>query len=101
MKIIIATITGLFVLIGGVWGSVQIADTRYEMQIVHKPEHVLITQSLDSYAYTALKTEIREIRNEIWKLNGSDANRRRQLDLDLQDAIDRLCRQFPMDRECQ
>lgn len=97
---IIATVAGAFALIGTVWGSVTIADARYELKEVHEPEHVLIQASFDQMSYTAMKGEIREIRELLFRLNGSDQARKQQLEWDLQDAIDRLCKSFPEDREC-
>jgi len=101
LKATIATIAGIFALIGTVWGSVTVFDDRYEMKEVHAPVHVSIQAEFSSMSYTALKAEIRAIRDAIWKLNGSDADRKRQLELDLKDAVDRLCLTFPTDRECK
>ena len=90
-----------FALVATVWGGVQVADSRYEMQEVHEPVHVSIQSEFSSMSYTALKKEIREIRELLWRLNGTDPERKRQLEYDLQDAIDRLCIAFPEDRECK
>jgi hypothetical protein len=98
-KAIIATIVGIFGLIATVWGSVTVLDARYEQKIVHESEHAVIQSSFDNFSYTILKREIREIREEI--LHADDPQHTAELRLALQDAIDRLCRQFPHDRECR
>ena len=89
----------LFGLFASVWGGVTIMDARYEQQAVHGVEHEVIQASFDNFSYTILKEAIREIREEINQ--AIDPGRIAQLRLDLQDAIDRLCRQFPEDRECR
>jgi len=96
---IIKTMSGLLAVVALVWAGLAGMDGRYELKEVHEPVHIQITQGMNSYAYTALKKEIREIRDQI--RTTSDNDWRRQLQNDLQDALDRLCMQFPSDRECQ
>lgn len=93
---LVLIVIGIF---GAVWGSVEVADSRYELQAVHEIEHTVIQTSMDTLSYTALKREIREIRTLI----SQEQNPQRivNLKLDLSDAIDRLCREFPADRECK
>ncbi len=54
---------------------------------------------VEEISYTLLKGEIRELRKDISR--ESDTALREYLMLDLQDAIDRLCRIAPKDRECK
>jgi hypothetical protein len=86
-------------LIATVYGGTQAMDARYEVKQVHEPEHAIIVAGMDNFSYTILKREIREIRELIYT-EGNEA-RLVQLQLELQDAIDRLCKQFPEDRECK
>jgi ribosomal protein S15P/S13E len=74
----------LLVLTGGSFGVVQFADQRYAP-----------AAALDDVQWSSLKGEIRAIRRHL-EDNPSD---RRAMD-DLEDAIDRLCKAFPKDREC-
>jgi hypothetical protein len=97
VKIIVGLMAGILGLFGTVWGSVTVLDGRYEQKIVHTPVHMQITQGMNSYAYTALKKEIREIRTQLLNATGAW---KQQLEYDLIDALDRLCLQFPNDREC-
>ena len=83
--------------VGVIWGGLIAMDNRYEVKETHEVEHVVITTGLDNFSYTVLKKEIREIRDSLYN---APPDRKQQLELDLQDAIDRLCRQFPDDREC-
>jgi hypothetical protein len=102
MAELIKTVVIMFGLVASVWAGVVTLDNRYEVQEVHDPVHAEITASMDSYAYTALKREIREIREAIWNIKEPvDLRRIQQLEWDLQDAIDRLCISFPNDRECK
>jgi hypothetical protein len=74
---------------GGTWaggiGAVSWLDARYAP-----------VAAVADVQWTALKNEIRELRKAI-----DDDPDNRRLKEDLQDAIDRLCRAFPDDRECK
>ena len=98
IKATVLTIAALFGVVATVWGSVTTLDYRYEQRIVHAPLHMQIQEGMNSYAQTALKDTIRDIRNDM--RNTNDPAWLQQLRDDLEDAIDRLCTQFPEDREC-
>jgi hypothetical protein len=93
------TITGVGAAFVVLWGGVQVADTRYEQKAVHETEHSIIQTGMDNFSLTILKKEIRELREII--AHEDDPAHAARLQLDLQDAIDRLCRFFPEDRECR
>lgn len=85
--------------VGSIYGGVMGLDMRYEQKEVHEPEHVLISTGMETFAYSIMKKEIREIRELLYR--ETDPARKAYLILELNDAIDRLCIQFPKDRECK
>lgn len=91
-----SALAGLFAL---TWGGSAALDRKYETKEAHGVVHETLQSGIDSMAHSSLKREIREIRDALFSTN--DAERKRQLELDLKDAIDRLCMKFPQDRECR
>lgn len=81
------------------FGSVTTMDARYEMTAVHGPQHTILAGTLSDLSWNAYKQTIRDIRKEL--VNEANFARRQRLELELQDAIDRLCLSFPDDRECR
>jgi hypothetical protein len=77
---------GLIALTGGSFGVVQFADSRYAP-----------LAAVEDLAYSQLKKDIRELRDRIEAAQGQE---KRNLEADLAELIDRLCRNYPEDREC-
>lgn len=94
-KIVVAVGAAMSVLFGGMTAL----DSRYEQRTVHQPEHEIIQAGMDDMSYAVLKKEIREIRAALEVANSAEYIR--ALREDLQNAIDRLCRIAPDDRECK
>ena len=99
VKIILWAAGALLGLVASVWGSVTVLDNRYEVKQVHEVEHSAIQTGMDTFSYAILKKEIREIRELLRDAQHPEDTAR--LELDLADAIDALCIQFPEDRECK
>jgi hypothetical protein len=83
-SIILAAAGSLAVLTGSAFGVVQVADSRYAPM-----------QAFADVQWTALKEAIREVRKDL-----EESPNDRDLQYQLDDLIDRLCRSFPSDREC-
>lgn len=95
---LLKSVTATAAAVGVVWGGVTVLDARYEMKEVHEPEHEAIQTSFDGMTVSSIKREIREIREQL--RNATDPDYRAYLQAELADAIDRLCRISPADREC-
>lgn len=99
LSILAKSVVGVGAAIATIWGGMVTLDSRYEIKESHTVEHRVIQTGMDNFSYTILKKEIREIREEIQ--HAVDVAHLERLQMDLEDAIDRLCLQFPQDRECR
>lgn len=99
IKIVLYAVGSILGLVATVYGSVTVLDGRYEVKQVHVVEHKAIQTGMDTFSYAILKKEIREIRTLL--RTAESLQERERLEMDLQDAIDALCMQFPDDRECR
>ena len=76
----------------GAWvGGIQVRD--------YLDERYAPMQVVDDLAWTTMKGEIRRLRQLIE--DAESATVREQLEEDLQDTIDRFCKNYPEDRECR
>lgn len=100
LNVLVKSITSVAAAVAVMWAGVTTLDTRYEMKQVHQKDHIIINTGMDNFSYTILKREIREIREMMVEF-AENPEVYARLALDLQDAVDRLCNQFPEDRECQ
>ena len=85
----LVTVGGGGITWGGSFGAIQWLDDRYAPMA-----------AVEDVQWTALKKEIRELRQDI-EAAKDNAELKARLEQDLQDTIDRLCKAFPDDRECQ
>jgi hypothetical protein len=88
---IAAAIIGTPLSLGSAFGTVKWLDDRYAP-----------LAAVEDVQWTALKGEIRTIREKIAEAEANENEQlKAQLELDLQDTIDRLCKAFPDDRICK
>lgn len=91
-KVVMVALLGLSGSVSGAWmGGIKVvewADTRYAPM-----------DAVEDLAWSALKREIRDIRERISQAQSEAV--RQSLQADLEDTIDRLCKNYPEDRECQ
>ena len=88
---IAAALIGTPLSLGSAFGTVKWLDDRYAP-----------LAAVEDVQWTALKGEIRTIREKIAEAEASGNEQlKAQLELDLQDTIDRLCKAFADDRECK
>ncbi len=83
----IAGIGGSGATLGSGIGAVTWLDDRYAPLAV-----------VEDLAWSSLKGDIRDIRGQIAAAENEQL--KALLELDLQDTIDRLCKNYPDDREC-
>ena len=87
MKLALAALVSLISIFGSAYGSIWFLDGRYAP-----------LAAVEDLAYSAIKKDIRELRDRIEVAQGQE---KRNLEADLAELIDRLCRSYAGDRECQ
>ena len=88
----VATVAAAVVGISGsAAGAVYTLETRMESKYVQRSEY-------DDFQWAFYKREIRELLDRINVEENPDL--RQRLEQDLRDTIDRFCRAYPSDREC-
>ena len=96
-QIITGVITTLFALVASVWAGTDMLDKRHVTRIEYETQGAQLMEM----GYTALKKEIRELREA--NIHADQSGHTEWADAlanDLKDAVDRLCRDWPQDREC-
>lgn len=87
MKAALALVAALFAVMGGAYGSVWFLDGRYAP-----------LAALDNLQWSQLKEDLRQLRDRIE--TAENPRLKRDLELDLEDLLDRFCKEYPNDREC-
>ena len=85
IQLVIAGIACSISLIGGAVGTVTWADNRYVAQ-----------EKFSDLLWSQLKEQIRELRKALAADPGNQ-----DLQDDLEATLDRLCKQYPEDRDCK
>ena len=85
LQMVIAAGVAAGSLIGGTVGTVQWADNRYVAQ-----------EKFSDLLWSQLKEQIRELRKALAADPGNQ-----DLQDDLEATLDRLCKQYPEDRDCK
>lgn len=88
MNVKIATLAALVALVSASWGGVMALDARY----VGK-------QQFEDFHWAMMKGQIRDLIKEIEKARGTEEWG--FLMEDLQNLLDRFCRDYPNDRACE
>lgn len=82
MKAVIASVTALVAVMATAYGSIFALDARYAP-----------VDLVEDLVWSGMKREIRELRREV-EAGQADPE-------ELQELIDRFCRSYPDDRECE